>query len=170
MMFYGAEFPAFLENFSPLSHLGYLPDAARLDLAIRAAYHAADAKALTAYELQALSEERLLTATFALAPATRILRSRWPLYDIWRFNFEDDTAKPRDTAQNVLVTRPAFDPVPHALPLGAATWFAALQDGIPFGEAHERTLTACDTFDLTAALALALETGALTMTTNKDHT
>ena len=162
MMFYGDEFPAFIEGFTPLSHIGYLPDSARLDLAIRASYHAADAPALTAETLQSMDPEKLMVTGFALSPAARILRSRWPLHDIWRFNFEAGAPKPQSVAQDVLVTRPEFDPHPHLLPEGGAIWLTALDAGDPFGAAHEAALAACPTFDLGAALTLALTTGALT--------
>jgi len=41
MMFYGSEFPVFLEGFEPAKQLPYLPDMARLEHARRLAFHAA---------------------------------------------------------------------------------------------------------------------------------
>ena len=161
MMFYGADFPAFLADFAPLAQIGYLADAARLDLAMRASYHAADGEALTAEDLQRIAPERLEVTSFALAPATRLLRSDWPLFDIWRFNNEDGAPQPRAVAQDVLVTRLDFDPQPHLLPPGAAHWLQAMDDGAGFDDATQTTLTTYPAFDLSAALTLALTSGAL---------
>ncbi|WP_299676863.1 DNA-binding domain-containing protein [uncultured Roseobacter sp.] len=168
MMHYGDALPDFLEQFKPLAHIGYLPDCARLDLALRASYHAADAPALAAEELQC-APKVLLEKTFALAPSTRILRSRWPLHDIWRVNFEADAPKSRAVAQDVLITRPEFDPAPHLLPSGAATWLEGLASGQTFGTAHDAAVADFADFDLAQALTLALQTRALTDDKTKDH-
>jgi len=160
MMHYGDDLPGFLADFAPLQHIGYLPDAARLDLALRASYHAEDAPPLDPQAIQSLTPDALLSARLRLAPATRILCSRYPLFDIWRFNFTDDAPKPRPEAQGVLITRPDFDPVPHLLPSGAGFWLGQLAEGASFGAAHEVTVARFDDFDLAAALSLALSTGA----------
>ena len=161
MMFYGAEFPEFLAHAPSLSEIGYLSDAARLDLAMRHAYHAADSAAFDATQLQAMAPETLMRSTFALAPATRILRSEWPLYDIWRFAMQDAAPQPRAIAQHVLITRPEFDPVPHLLPPGGAIWLDALAHNQSFEQAHETAIAHQPDFDLQATLTLALSSEAL---------
>lgn len=168
MMHYGGDFPDFLTSFAPLGHLGYLPDAARLDLAQRASYHAADADPLKPEVLQSISPENLLTTNLTLAPATRILRSQWPLFDIWRYNFTPSAPKPRAEPQDVLITRPAFDPAPHLLPAGAATWLAHLAQGASLGDAHEAASAQNEAFDLGTALTLALNTGAFSGISRQD--
>lgn len=158
MMHYGADFPAFLEGFAPLAHLGYLGDVARLDLAIRASYHAADA---LPFDPSALAQppETLAVMHLSRARATRLIRSRWPLYDLWCRATQADAPKPRAQGQAVLITRPEFDPVVHLLPTGAATWFIALETG-NIGTAVEQAHTAAPEFDFAATLTLALQSQA----------
>ena len=102
------------------------------------------------------------------APATIILRSRWPLHDIWRFNVEPGAPKPRAVAQDVMITRPEFDPQPHLLPPGGADWLQALAEGAPFGAAHDAVRASHPDFDLSKVLTLTLQTNALVAPPDKD--
>ena len=62
MMFYGDAFADFLAGFEPLAHLGYLPDVARLEQALRRAYHAADCPVFDPALLQHLTPDQLMAA------------------------------------------------------------------------------------------------------------
>lgn len=126
---YGQAMPVFLSGFEPLKHIGYLPDVARLELALRGSYHAADATPVDARRLADADPEHLARAQFAFAPAVALVTSRWPLHDIWRFNTEDGAPKPRAVPQPVLITRPDFDPMPHPLTPADAACLEALMAG-----------------------------------------
>lgn len=165
MMHYGVAFPEFLEGFEPLAHLGYLGDVARLDLAIRTSYHAADATPFDANVLQQAPEE-IAQLKLTLAPATQLLRSRWPLFDLWRRATDPAAPAPQAVAQAVLISRPEFDPTVHLLPTGAATWLLSLAKH-PFGPAVDAATAAAPDFDFAASLTLVLEAHAL-CTTKKE--
>ncbi|MGR3758944.1 HvfC/BufC family peptide modification chaperone [Roseobacteraceae bacterium NS-SX3] len=162
MMYFGAEFPQFLEGMEQLKHFGYLPDVARLELALRRAYHAADADPVAPEALAGLPPEALMEARLQLAPAVQVLASRWPVFGIWRYNTEPGAPKPQAAAQEVLITRPDFDPVPQFLPPGGGAWIGALMQGRSLGAALEAAIAAAPGFDLSAPLALLLQGGAIT--------
>lgn len=161
MMLYGAGFPGFLEAEPRLAHLGYLGDVTRLELVLRQSYHAADAPGLEASALAGLDEDVLSRARLTLAPATRLLRSAWPVLSIHRFATRPGAPKPAAVAEDVLVTRPDYDPVPHVLPPGGAGFVSALSRGLPLG----RALDAAEGADPGPILALLLTSGALTALT-----
>lgn len=167
MMFYGSELPAFLDNFQPLAHIGYLSDCARLDLAQRQAYHAADS---APFDPSVLMGDTGETIHIAIAPAVRMIRSAWPLYDLWRYNTEPGAPKPQPVAQDVLISRPEFDPQIHLMPEGCTTWLESLGRGKTFGDALTLTLEKHPDFDLTSALSLALSASAFTTGKTKDPT
>ena len=158
LMFYGEAMPAFLASFPPAQALGYLPDIARLELALRQSYHAADAPAVTAADLSRVAPEALPLLRLSLTPATRMIRSEWPIHAVWRFNTHDDAPKPAMQAEDVLILRPAFDPMPHLLPAGAAAVLAALTEGLPLAEAVD---CADPQPDIAALLALLLQGGGI---------
>lgn len=157
---YGADFPDFLEGFAPLSHLGYLADVARLEQALRLSYHAADAVPANAATLETLPPEALVGVRLRLAPAVRLVRSRWPVHAIWAFNMENGL-KPRPGAQNTFVTRPGFDPQMTVIDTATAAFIVALIAGETLGQAHEHATGAAADFNLAAALTLLLGTSAI---------
>ena len=161
MMHYGEEMPSFLENFEPVNHLQYLPDVARLELALRHAYHAADALPLAPETLQALPAERLMASRIELAPAVRLIRSRWPIHGIWRYNMEDGASKPENRGENVLVARPEFDPQLTTLIPGGGTFVAAIMSGARFGAALETVTEQVPDFDLTKLIGTLIGSAAI---------
>ncbi|MEL6645770.1 MAG: DNA-binding domain-containing protein [Pseudomonadota bacterium] len=162
LMLYGAALPGFLEAFAPLKQIGYLPDVARLEQALREAYHAADATPVAPEEIAALPPEDLTAARFHLAPAVRLVRSPWPIHAIWRFNMEDGAPKPVMQAEDVLILRAAFDPEPLLLGAGAAAFIEAVQAGETIGTAFERATEAAPDFDFAHLLGQLLAGQAIT--------
>lgn len=161
LMLYGDSFPDFVATVAQVAHLGYLADVARIDLALRHSYHAADADAVDPAALAALPPEALVAARLTLAPALRLIRSPWPIHAIWRFNTEDGAPKPEPGGQDVAVLRPGFDPEPHLLPPGGAACIAALMSGATLGEAHDAGVTETPEFDLSQVLSILLAGGAI---------
>ncbi|MCB1338059.1 MAG: putative DNA-binding domain-containing protein [Maritimibacter sp.] len=153
---YGEAFPAFLASFEPVAHLPYLADTARLEYALRQAYHAADARPATP---GALDTPRLAKARLQLAPATRLVASPYPIGTIWRANTEPGAPPARGGAESVLVTRPDWDPKPVIVPEPAARLVAALLAGKTLGEAVE---AAGPALDLAGALTLLIQTKSIT--------
>ena len=155
---YGAEFAAFLEGFAPAKSLPYLPDVARLEQLIRLSYHAADAAPFDPARLQEIAPDALGEARFTLAPAVQTLASRWPVHAIWMSNMKDGR-KVAMQPEEVLITRPGYDPIPDLMPTGGAAFVTALQAGRTLNEA---IAAAGPGFDLSAMLALLFKGGAIT--------
>ena len=162
MMFYGAEMPAFLTTFEPVRSIAYLPDVARLELALRESYHAADAPALPPEKLESIAPDALMATRVQIAPSVRLLRSAWPVHAIWSFNMIDGAAKPQMQAEDTLIVRPDFDPMPVLLPAGGGAFVDALMNGQTFGDAYSAALHDTPDTDLGAILGLLLAHGALT--------
>ncbi|WP_294623152.1 DNA-binding domain-containing protein [uncultured Roseovarius sp.] len=161
IMVYGDEFPSFLEDFEPLQHIAYLPDVARLEQALRESYHAADADAVAPNELAILPQEALAASKLILAPSLRLVRSRWPIHAIWSYALDRSSAKPKNQGQDVLITRPAYDPEGRVLPPGASLFVANILEGKTLGDAYEKAMHDAPEFDLTGLLTMLLDTSSI---------
>ncbi len=157
LMFYGGAFPEFLGGFEPLAHVPYLADVARLELARRAAYHAADADAVAGDALGAIAPDALMDTVIELSPALQIIDSPYPIAGIWHFNMTEGVGAPAAVAETVLVTRPKFDLEMQVIGLGQADFLRALQRGETLGAAFEAANQTEDGFDLSAAIVLMLQ-------------
>ena len=158
MMLYGDAFADFLARFPPVANLGYLPDVARPEQALRESYHAADADPIATGMLATMPEATLLLSRLRFAPALRLIRSPWPIRAIWRAN-TDGGPPPQPLGEDVLILRSGFDPCPHRLPAGGAAFIAALLARATLAEA----LSAGDpALDLPAILTLLLDNHAIT--------
>ncbi|MRU16435.1 DUF2063 domain-containing protein [Roseovarius sp. A21] len=162
IMYYGANFSDFLEKFEPLQHLGYLADVARLEQALRESYHAADSTPVAPAALSGLSDEKLSASRIILAPTLRVVRSSWPVHAIWSYTLEDGAPKPHDVAQDVLVTRPAYDPTCHVLSSGGGAFVSALMSGATMEDAFEIAVKDAPDLDLAGLLTLLLDTSSIT--------
>jgi hypothetical protein len=161
MMHMGGDLPGFLEGFAPLAKYGYLADVARLELALRESYHAADADPVAPVALAALDAAALAGTRLGLAPALRLVESPWPIVGIWRFNMEGG-AQPAARPESALVTRPGFDPRIEALSPGGAVLVAGLRAGTPLGPAVEAAAEAEPGFDPSATIGALFAGHAIT--------
>ena len=158
MMHYGAGFPEFIASLDQLAHLPYLADVARIDVAMRQSYHAADSTGIALTALQALDEDTLLATRLSFAPSMILIRSPWPIGSIWHYTLRGGH-KPTGHAEDVLILRAEYDPEPFVLGPGAGDVLLALRSGTPFGPAIEQ---GGDAFDLAALLNILLSNHAIT--------
>lgn len=149
---YGGGFADFIAQFPPAASLPYLADVARLEYAMRESYHAADSTPVPA---DAFADPSVFTKQVTLAPALRFLASAYPVTAIRDAALSG--SKATGGAEDVIITRPGFDPCLHAFPAGANAILIALKEGLTIGEAME---LAPSGLDLTAFLSALLSGGA----------
>ncbi|MCA8884464.1 MAG: putative DNA-binding domain-containing protein [Rhodobacteraceae bacterium] len=160
MMDYGQDFPAFLESFDPVAHLPYLADVARLELALRRAYHAADAIALDPAALAALPPDRLTRARLILAPAVQVLRSPYPVHAIWTAHRDPNAPKPTGGGQTVAVSRPVYDPMADPISPAQGEFLQQLGSGARLGTALDHAAQDPE-FSFSTTLSLMLARGMI---------
>lgn len=134
MFAYGAGLPDFIDAFTPLAELPYAGDVARLDLAMRRASQAGDHVAIAA---DILSKTENAGARLNLAPTLTLLRSDWPIHELYLF-LNEAIATPPDmrVAQDLLIYRRQSGGVSlELLPAGGVAFLAALQNHQPVVDA-----------------------------------
>lgn len=149
LTFYGEDFPDFIAGFAPAALLPWLPDLARLERAWSESWAAADAPALPITALRAHRPDELLQVRVCVHPAVRLVRSSWPVADLWEAHQgpDPDLSAIDWTSQHVLLCRPHADVLLRRVDGPACDFIAALIAG--------------DTIETAAALAPGLDPGRL---------
>jgi hypothetical protein len=155
LIYYGADFPAFIEGFEPAGTLPYLADVARLESAHWESYHALNASPVDSQAFASLDPGTLANVKLELLPSLHILSSRHPIVGIWRTNVEDADVRPvdMDAGEDALVARPEMSVEVRTLPPGAAIFLSQLQEGKALGEAAGAALGVVPQFNLSQNLA-----------------
>lgn len=164
MLDYGAGFPDFIVRFEPAAILTYLPDVARLERAWAEAYHAAEASPLPPSILAHLPPGDIPTLRLALHPSVRIVRSTFPIVNIWEANVSGSDAGSIDLdvgGDDALITRPEAEVEIRRLPAGAAAFMEALRAGSPIIEAMKKSLSCSPRFDVAVALRGMIEANVI---------
>lgn len=155
LIYYGAEFPAFISAFGPAKSVPYLADVANLESAHWEAYHASDAKPVDVQAFSALGAETLDSVRFELLPSVRVVSSRFPIVSIWKMNVSEIEVTPvdLDISEDALIARPELHVDVRILPAGAALFLSQLKSGVCLGEAAGAALEANPDFDLPVNLS-----------------
>lgn len=164
MLDYGVGFPDFIAHFEPAAVLAYLPDVARLERAWVEAYHAPEASPLPASALANVPPGDVPALRIALHPSVRLIRSAFPVVDIWQANVENGQSEAIDLeagADDALIARPEAEVEIRRLPAGAAFFMEALRAGSPIIEAMKRALSVYPGFDLARALQGLIEAAVI---------
>jgi Putative DNA-binding domain len=161
---YGRDFPAFIENYEYARAMPWLADTARVERAWLDAYHAADAKPLSAATLGSVPPEHLADLAFVAHPATRIVRSRFSVVTIFAANRGEAPVDRIDASapEDALITRPDLDVVVRHLRPGGAVFLTSLIAGRSLGEAAALALDASPAFDIASSIAGMIEAGVFT--------
>lgn len=160
---YGATFPEFLAAFPPCAPLPYLPDVARLEWALHAAWHADDAVAVDGERLARVASERAAGLVLRLHPSVSALRSSWPVHRVWRAHQpgadEGDVVDLAAGGVCLEVRRRGDDVTVRETTTGGYALRRSLLDGRPLGLAAQVALAAEPGLDLAAELTQLLDDG-----------
>ena len=151
---YGTEFPTFLQSFSAVSHLSYLPDVARLEWSISQVVRAAPEDWLPITGLGDLSGDPA-AARLRLTPCVRYLTSAFRIDQIWMAHQRegDDLSHWHiDSGEAYLAVHAGESLTLNVIPNAAWLFRSHLADGHTLGSATAMALDVDPDFDIPSAL------------------
>ena len=160
MQQFGADFGVFLDGFEPVKRFPYLPDIAKIEIALRQAYHAPDTSGDAAITLGTYTPDQIARARFTFAPAVQLIDSAYAIYDIWN-KAHDPNYEITHQGQSIVILRPEFDPFPHLLSHAEHLFLRLMMDQSNLGDATERAHQHDPHFDPSQILQTLLTNNAL---------
>jgi hypothetical protein len=163
MLYYGEDFPAFLEDFEPAADLPYLPDVARLDRLWSEAHAARDELPIDPAALSSLAPDAL--GRMVLHPHASA-RWRWfadqPIVTIWHRNREaiNNDGEITWQGEGALLVRPHGAVAWTALDAAGCAFLDACMAGRPLADAAAAALCAQQDADFAQLLSTLLDAGA----------
>jgi len=156
---WGDTLPAFIAEQPSLAAEPYLADSARLDWAVHAAAHAADAPD-AAPALERLADTDPTALRLLLPAGSALVDSRWPIASIWLAHRRDDAARfdavrdafAAERSECAFVARCGLAVQVHALDRPTARF----HDALLAGRCLDDALDAAGDFDFSAWLVRAL--------------
>lgn len=161
---YGRRLPKFLASFAPVSHLGYLPDVAQIELLWLEAYHEREAVPLNTAALQAaLSDEAAPQSRFAFHPSLRLFASSHPAATLWKHNRKSDgPLSVNHMSEHILIARPQAEVEVRTIGPEVFETLSCLMKGDTLEVAIVGTATSEPEKHLSNVLRLLLETQIVT--------
>ncbi len=138
---YGESFPLFLQNWvqghAELTDYQYLSDLAKLELAYEQAYYAKGDPVFDFKLLATLDEDSYRNIYFKLGASLSVLKSTYPVYEIWTANQKQKGTKEVNAIhepQYLCIARENFNPAIHKI--NRACWWVMekIQNNFSFGE------------------------------------
>jgi len=161
---YGGQFPDFLTQFEPLAGYPYLPDIAKLELGRRNSHNAADLSVTAAEQLAAIAPDLLMAAAPVAHPSLFLLRSRWPVHEIWASQQGDADNQKADMnvgAQTVMVVRPEMQVQQYLLQADQAHFVGAIDGNRNLGEIATEVLAVFPSCDFIQLMVLTIQQCAI---------
>ncbi len=158
---YGEGFGDFIEHFSPAASLPYLPDMARYELAMNAAYYARDCQPLLTNDLAAIAPDDLGDIVLKLRASAHLKQSRFLLTAIKAFcdNNGEGQLDLDQGGEKLMVYRPKLEVKSVILDEDEFACLSLLNDRQTLGNAVEQILIQYPAFDFQAFLQKHLALG-----------
>jgi len=148
---FGKELDKFITNSADCAKLPYLADVARLEWALEMSYHALDIKSQQLEPLYSLQEKDYGKLKFTLSPGVYIIKSKYPIFDIWQFDGKSELDLDQ-TGQNVLVWKQDFEVMAEIIDDNLIEFLQNLK----IAKNLEQAFTGLDNFDLSGNLNMLI--------------